>query len=1182
MATTSTYDYGNLTTPVRSYSNTYLYQGNTNYSSRYVYSRLATSTLTSASPNVTLVQNVYDGGTINTTATLPNEWDIVNYPASFIYRGNVTQANTPGKTVNTTYDYTGTVVSQNDNNGHSVNVATSTATNYTLPDTLSPNGSTTLQTQAQYTTAGYFPGSVAGPNQSIYNPTSAPNGTAAYTGYDTFGRVNLTLAPSQVAGQAAGAQTNYSYGYVSSAWTIKATTTNSSGSSHFTTTVLDGLGRTASVQTGTGSTTLSEVDTLYAPCACSPLGKMYQQTQPYAPPNSSPPATTYTYDALGRTVSVLLPDGASQTTYAYQGNFTTVTDPAGNWKQYATDALGNLVMVLEPDPTHSPVVGPPTPSTYPVTSAPTGTLLTTYTYDQFNHLTQVSMPRTTGYGLVTQTRTFAYASTAYASLTLPAVWLTSATNPESGTTSYTYNADGTLASKKDANGNTETYTYDAYQRLTGIPDRNQYFTYDTCPSGVTICANAPGQLMEAIFASGVGTNELGFTYGYAYTPAGKVASKSLMVQSANHLGGSVQASGTLTASYGYDGQGALVSQQYPISQTWASGTSNTFTYTLDALERPTQMTDSTQKTWASGATYNAANQPLYDGTATRTYNNLLQMTSIVASGLNMTYNYSATKNNGQITSSVDGISGETITYAYDALKRLSGASSSASWSAGYTFDGYGNLLGIAGSGGPPSISLTAAVNANNVPTNQIQATGVTYDNNGNQTAGFGGLTFSYDAANRMVGVGGSASEAYWYDSSNLRVYSRNASGAETIYFYGADGTKLATYTYSIITYSGGPEIQLTQQSANVYFLGKLISAEGNAVQVDRLGSVRSGGPGGLGHQAEYPYGVEYSETANDREKYATYTRDSITGMDYAMNRYYTSQWGRFTSPDQYGGSTDPGSPQGWNRYAYVGGDPVNSTDPSGLYGQPPDGPDGPGGPGGPGGPVFGINPGGGSGWGFGGSGCDGLPDAGNWYDGGAGLPWWTFGTLAPWCGQFFPQPGAPPGGGGRSNPCNSPGYKNAISFVHSNLAAAQGIAEATGIPVQFILATSAAEVGWGGNAVSTEDNNFFDLRLSAKANPATATGGWAGAVQCNTLGHGYDAGWACFGLMGAFYDSGISAFTSFNDKYENVVLSALTGGASYASAAQAMAKAGYDPGNQSYGTKFQGALNVLNKIANCP
>jgi hypothetical protein len=35
--------------------------------------------------------------------------------------------------------------------------------------------------------------------------------------------------------------------------------------------------------------------------------------------------------------------------------------------------------------------------------------------------------------------------------------------------------------------------------------------------------------------------------------------------------------------------------------------------------------------------------------------------------MNMTYNYSATQNNGQITSSKDAINGETITYQYDAL-----------------------------------------------------------------------------------------------------------------------------------------------------------------------------------------------------------------------------------------------------------------------------------------------------------------------------------------------------------------------------------------------------------------------------------------------------------------------------------------------------------------------------------
>jgi len=382
------------------------------------------------------------------------------------------------------------VLTQNDNNNHSVTVSTSTAAHYTLPDTLNPNGSSALQTQASYSSS-FAPASVAGPSQSLYNPSSSPNGTAAFTSYDSYGRVAYTLAPSQSWNSATGAQTNYTYGYsTTTGWTITATTVNAAPNtgSHYTTTVLDGLGRTASVQAG-GSALLSEVDTLYAPCACSPVGKMYKRSQPYA--SGTPVYTTYTYDALGRTVNVLLPDGASHTTYTYQGNFTTITDPNNNWKQYASDAFGNLVTVLEPDPTVT--VGPPTPPpAYPVTSAPSGTLLTTYTYDQLNHLTQVAMPRNTINGMKTQTRTFAYNSTSYSTVNLPALWLTSATNPENGTVSYTYNADGTLATKTDANGNPETYTYDAYQRLTAIPDRQQTFTYDTCPrSTIWWDASAP-------------------------------------------------------------------------------------------------------------------------------------------------------------------------------------------------------------------------------------------------------------------------------------------------------------------------------------------------------------------------------------------------------------------------------------------------------------------------------------------------------------------------------------------------------------------------------------------------------------------------------------------------------------------------------------------------------------------
>ena len=191
---------------------------------------------------------------------------------------------------------------------------------------------------------------------------------------------------------------------------------------------------------------------------------------------------------------------------------------------------------------------------------------------------------------------------------------------------------------------------------------------------------------------------------------------------------------------------------------------------------------------------------------------------------------------------------------------------------------------------------------------------------------------------------------YGNDASNLRVYYRSTSNAETIYLYGADGKKLGIYAVASVTNTA---IQFTQQGGKVYFAGRLLG-----VSVDRLGSVRYGGASGVGYQAQYPYGVEYTTTVNDREKYATYTRDSLTGLDYVVNRYYWSLWGRFLSPDPYvgnsGGPGDPADPQSWNRYSYTRNDPVNRLDPSGLtdfeiiiswspYPTPPGSPSQPGG-----------------------------------------------------------------------------------------------------------------------------------------------------------------------------------------------------------------------------------------------
>ncbi len=46
--------------------------------------------------------------------------------------------------------------------------------------------------------------------------------------------------------------------------------------------------------------------------------------------------------------------------------------------------------------------------------------------------------------------------------------LLSATNPENGTVSYTYNSNMTLKTKTDAKGQVFNYTYDGYNRLSQI------------------------------------------------------------------------------------------------------------------------------------------------------------------------------------------------------------------------------------------------------------------------------------------------------------------------------------------------------------------------------------------------------------------------------------------------------------------------------------------------------------------------------------------------------------------------------------------------------------------------------------------------------------------------------------------------------------------------------------------
>src|SRR5208283_939459 len=63
-------------------------------------------------------------------------------------------------------------------------------------------------------------------------------------------------------------------------------------------------------------------------------------------------------------------------------------------------------------------------------------------------------------------------------------------------------------------------------------------------------------------------------------------------------------------------------------------------------------------------------------------------------------------------------------------------------------------------------------------------------------------------------------------------------------------------------------------------------------------------------------------------------RDTESGNDDFGARYYSSAMARFLSPDPLLNSGRPDNPQTWNRYAYVLNNPLNATDPTGLYNLP--------------------------------------------------------------------------------------------------------------------------------------------------------------------------------------------------------------------------------------------------------
>jgi RHS repeat-associated protein len=374
----------------------------------------------------------------------------------------------------------------------------------------------------------------------------------------------------------------------------------------------------------------------------------------------------------------------------------------------------------------------------------------------------------------------------------------------------------------------------------------------------------------------------------------------------------------------------------------------------ELMDRPVQLKDSRvgSRYTVSGVAFNAADQPIQTQFAVasgnfwenRGYNQLNQLTTLnnfnttggAPNGpVQLSYTYASGANNGQITGSTEGGGATVSTFTYDALKRLTGASTTggANWSQTYTYDGFGNMTAKTGSGQNFTVLVDPA-------TNRLGGTNVCYDSNGNLVSdqnggGCGNPNYSYDLSNRMVSArwaGGT--EHYIYDADNKRISTIAANGSQTIYIYGAMGEKLSVLSLPLSIFG-------TTVSNNVYFAGRLIKqgtdiisanfdggVDDNFVAVDRLGSLKKSYY--AASTSFLPYGEEVNGTSNDQIKFATYTRDGSTGLDYADQRFYTSTFGRFMSADPSAVNISYSNSQSWNAYTYTLGDPTNGTDPTGL------------------------------------------------------------------------------------------------------------------------------------------------------------------------------------------------------------------------------------------------------------
>ena len=879
--------------------------------------------------------NTYDGVAIsgNTSSNPAPNHDYTNFSASYNYRGNLTQVSKGLKSgstwtwlnTNKTYNDLGEVLTSKDPAGNTTTYdytdawatinnpqCVTSAHSYGFPTTITD--ALTHQTKHSY----YSCTSLTGSTQDA-NDIAASRAGTTFT-YDLMHRLTATNFPD-------GGQTTTSFNDTTP-YTATTTQLISSTLNKVTATVHDGLGRVQRTQLVDPDCSSGpvKVDHTYgwdtSPPAGVPGGKLTTVSNPYCTTSDSTYGITTTlYDELERPVLVVPPDGtttSNNVSTVYAGNATTVTDQAGAARKNVTDGLGRMTYVYE-DPANA-------------------NYETDYTYDVLDDLTGVIQKGGSTSGNW-RSRSFQYDSLGR---------LTQATNPESGTISYSYDADSNLFQKVSPQANqqgsattTITYCYDADNRVA-----SKTYSAQTCPvaSPAVSFLYDQSSYNNLTITNGIGrrtgmSDQAGVA-AWSFDPMGRVAAEQRTLNSTV----------TKQFSFNYYQDGELNRMVVPAQGDTITYTPNAAGRTISAVENLNNRYNFvTAATYAPQGALAGATIGFYSGSyngtlIANTYNKRLQPSTITASlpsnalVQSLTYNFNlGTADNGNVYSITNGKDAtRSQTFTYDKLNRITtattqGTSGPYCWGQKFGYMSNGNfVLGPDPWGNVTQIQSTqcSAFTLNQgINTNNQFSAGMVYDSAGN-LINDGSHPYTYDPENRLLTAGG---VTYTYDGDGKRVM--KSSG--TIYWTGPGWNPLV-------------ETDLTGRAAEeyVFFNGERVARieafPPRTVEYyfsDHLKStdIVTNATGGIVHESDYvPYGSEVviSGTDPNHYKFTGKERDSESNLDSFGARYYSAAFGRFITPDwaakpvsvPYATFVDP---QTLNLYAYVRNNPLLRTDPDG-------------------------------------------------------------------------------------------------------------------------------------------------------------------------------------------------------------------------------------------------------------